>query len=76
MSEPTTCLTCGFEIRGSHHQGEMCRAITAVRADRDELHQIADKRGDLIVEQQIRIAQLERERDAMLAALDKGASDE
>lgn len=35
--------------------------IAAITAERDELHQIADKRGDLIVEQQVRIAKLERQ---------------
>jgi len=40
----------------------------SLEEQRDELHAVADKRGDLIVEQQIRIAQLERECDTERSA--------
>lgn len=31
--ELATCATCGHEVRGGFHQGEMCREIAAMRRE-------------------------------------------
>lgn len=40
----TTCLTCGHEVRGGFHQGEMCREIAGLR---ERVNAISDLTRDL-----------------------------